>query len=184
MQFKDKLSARNKAETGIRYEWYALQRCAATYYEDFEKEKIVWASVGETYYSYCEKETLLLDTNYFAVFPKNEINRYILGLLNSKIIIKWINEIDSPIGEVAYRHYKYNFEQIPIPEILEPAQVPFITLVDKILEGKKAGQDATALERQIDELVFKLYELTYEEVLVVCPDFWLSEEEYERIKIE
>jgi len=184
LQFKDKLSARNKAETGIRYEWYALQRCAATYYEDFEKEKIVWASVGETYYSYCEKETLLLDTNYFAVFPKNEINRYILGLLNSKIIIKWINEIDSPIGEVAYRHYKYNFEQIPIPEILEPAQVPFITLVDKILEGKKAGQDATALERQIDELVFKLYELTYEEVLVVCPDFWLSEEEYERIKIE
>jgi len=34
------------------------------------------------------------------------------------------------------------------------------------------------------KLVFKLYDLTYEEVLVVCPDFWLSEEEYEKVKIE
>ena len=41
-----------------------------------------------------------------------------------------------------------------------------------------------SLERQIDELVFKLYELTYEEVLVVCPEFWLSEEEYNLIEIE
>lgn len=39
-------------------------------------------------------------------------------------------------------------------------------------------------ERQTDELVLKLYDLTYEEVLVVCPDFWLSEQEYERVEIE
>ncbi len=41
LKFKLKLEKRNKAETGIRYEWYALQRCAATYYEEFEKRKIV-----------------------------------------------------------------------------------------------------------------------------------------------
>ena len=29
-QYKDKLAARNKAETGIRYEWYALQRWVPT----------------------------------------------------------------------------------------------------------------------------------------------------------
>ena len=39
--FKDKLSKRNKSETGVRYEWYALQRCAATYYKHFAEEKIV-----------------------------------------------------------------------------------------------------------------------------------------------
>ena len=38
--------------------------------------------------------------------------------------------------------------------------------------------------RNIDELAYKLYDLTYEEVLVVDPAFWLSEEEYEQIKIE
>ena len=34
LQYKDALSKRNQAETGIRYEWYALQRCAATYFPE------------------------------------------------------------------------------------------------------------------------------------------------------
>ena len=38
LQHKEKLQKRNKAETGIRYEWYAMQRCANTYYEEFAKE--------------------------------------------------------------------------------------------------------------------------------------------------
>ena len=47
LKYKKQLSNRNKAETGIRYEWYALQRCAATYYEDFEKPKIVWQRITD-----------------------------------------------------------------------------------------------------------------------------------------
>ena len=33
-------------------------------------------------------------------------------------------------------------------------------------------------------MVYKLYELTYEEVKLVDPDFSLSEEEYATVKIE
>ena len=39
---KEKLSARNKDETGIRYEWYALQRWGANYMQDFYSEKIIF----------------------------------------------------------------------------------------------------------------------------------------------
>jgi hypothetical protein len=39
------------------------------------------------------------------------------------------------------------------------------------------------LEHKIDEMVFRLYDLTYAEVLVVCPDFWLSEEGYGEVKV-
>ena len=35
LQYKEPLSKRNKAETGIRYEWYAMQRWGAKYWEDF-----------------------------------------------------------------------------------------------------------------------------------------------------
>ncbi|GAA6824529.1 type II restriction endonuclease Eco57I subunit R [Helicobacter pylori] len=42
LSHKDKLLKRNKDETGKRYEWYCLQRWAANYYQDFEKEKIVY----------------------------------------------------------------------------------------------------------------------------------------------
>ncbi|MFP6241522.1 Eco57I restriction-modification methylase domain-containing protein [Helicobacter pylori] len=37
LSHKDKLLKRNKDETGKRYEWYCLQRWAASYYQDFEK---------------------------------------------------------------------------------------------------------------------------------------------------
>lgn len=35
LQYKTQLSNRNKAETGIRYEWYALQRWGANYMDRF-----------------------------------------------------------------------------------------------------------------------------------------------------
>ncbi|MCL1636200.1 type II restriction endonuclease, partial [Elizabethkingia bruuniana] len=38
LKYKNELSNRNKAETGIRYEWYALQRWGANYWEDFSKQ--------------------------------------------------------------------------------------------------------------------------------------------------
>ena len=83
---------------------YNLRNCA--YIEDFYKQKIVWASIGETSYSIIPKNTFLLDTNYFFTI-KNE-QRYLLAFLNSKLITYWINSEDTPIGNGgAYRHYKY-----------------------------------------------------------------------------
>ena len=42
LEYKEPLSKRNKAETGIRYEWYAMQqRWGAKYWEDFSKPKII-----------------------------------------------------------------------------------------------------------------------------------------------
>ena len=43
--------------------------------------------------------------------------------------------------------------------------------------------DTSALEAEIDVLVYKLYDLSYEEVLVVDEGFAMSEEEYENLKI-
>ena len=37
---KEQLKNRNKSETGIRYEWYALQRYGSEYSDDFYKQKI------------------------------------------------------------------------------------------------------------------------------------------------
>lgn len=68
LSHKERLSKRNKEETGIRYEWYCLQRWGANYYQEFEREKIVWASVGYIEHSFIPKDMLLQDTNYF--FPQ------------------------------------------------------------------------------------------------------------------
>ncbi|MFN3533709.1 MAG: hypothetical protein ACK41Q_14600 [Candidatus Brocadia sp.] len=51
-------------------------------------------------------------------------------------------------------------------------QQPFITLVDQILAAKKKDPNAntSALEQEIDEMVYKLYGLTEEEIAIVDGD--------------
>ena len=49
---------------------------------------------------------------------------------------------------------------------------------------QKQNLETTELEDKIDLMVYKLYELTYEEVLVVDKDFGLSEQEYDNFSIK
>ena len=153
LQYKEPLSKRNKAETGIRYEWYAMQRWGAKYWEDFLKPKIVWASVGATEYSFVPEKYMLLDTNYF--FASNNTS-YLLAILNSKLITWWINQEDTLLGSGgAYRHYKYNLEKLHIPSMHEN----YNEAINNILKGYNVESNKTF----IDESVFETYHLTLEE---------------------
>lgn len=89
---------------------YNLRNCA--YLEDFEKSKIVWASVGENEYSYIEKGIYLLDTNYFLVCDNEEILKYLIGVFNSKLFLFALSYKDTQLGDGgAWRHYKYNWKK-------------------------------------------------------------------------
>lgn len=54
----------------------------------------------------------------------------------------------------------------------------------EILSFKKSGQDTSFLEQEIDNLVYKLYELTYNEVKVIGPAFSLGKAAHEAIQLE
>ena len=58
-------------------------------------------------------------------------------------------------------------------------------LVGRILSSKADNPtiDTGELEREIDLLVYELYDLTYDEVKIIDPDFGLSREEYESITL-
>ncbi len=58
-------------------------------------------------------------------------------------------------------------EQLPIPKIPKPKQKPFIDLVDKILAAKQQAKNTTALEAKIDKMVYKLYELSNDEIAII-----------------
>ena len=69
------------------------------------------------------------------------------------------------VGKIRYK--KAFVEKIPIPQLNEKQQKPFISIVDKILALKKQGKDTTELEAQIDKMVYELYDLTPEEIKIV-----------------
>ena len=89
---KDKLSARNKAETGIRYEWYALQRWAADYYEEFSKPKIMYPNMTSLFpFIYDEEGFFGNDKTFMITTNDDSINlKYITAILNSKLCKLWI----------------------------------------------------------------------------------------------
>jgi adenine-specific DNA-methyltransferase len=85
-----------------------------------------------------------------------------------------------------YHIYPEHLRNLPIPLVPKPIQQPVITLVDAIIAAKAAAPkiDTAALERQIDSLVYRLYNLTYEEINVIEPDFPLTRAEYEGKRVK
>jgi hypothetical protein len=75
-------------------------------------------------------------------------------------------------------------KKIPIKRVNNKIQTNINLLVDYILEAKSQGKVTTHLENQIDNLVYRLYDLTYDEVKVIDPQFNLTEEEYKAIALD
>ncbi len=116
--FKEKLEARNKAETGIRYEWYALQRCAASYYQEFEKVKIMY-QVFQVKPSFVLDKSGTYCNNAIWMLPTND--KVLLAILNSKIGWTLISSYCTAIQNGYQLIWKY-LEQIPIPKDISSVQ--------------------------------------------------------------
>ena len=77
-----------------------------------------------------------------------------------------------------------DLELLPLKNVSILEQKPIVDRVRKYLAIEHRIGTTATLEKEIDILVYKLYELTYDEVKVVEPDFSLSEEEYNNFKME
>lgn len=172
-QFKGVLEKRNVDETGIRYEWYALQRCAASYWQEFEKPKILLQGlmIQPTF-------ALSLGGHYLNA-PANFIvsgEPYLLGLLNSKLLWFFHKNLTISVQQGFLRIYVYNLEKLPIADIPSKGKQPIVGLVNKILAITKDDDyldnptkqaKVKELEEQIDQMVYKLYGLTDKEIAIV-----------------
>ena len=85
--------------------------------------------------------------------------KYLLAILNSKLTWWFIAHTSVVMRGNYYRIKPTYIKEFCIPNISKKEQKPFIDLVDKILEFKKQSKDSTALESQVDSLVYQLYEL-------------------------
>ena len=94
--------------------------------------------------------------------------KYVLSLLNSKLVDWFYGFIGKPKGKVR-EYFNKPLSLIPIKKISLTDQQPFIALVEQILSAKAANPaaDTSALEREIDQIVYELYGLTEEEIAIV-----------------
>jgi hypothetical protein len=110
------------------------------------------------------------DNTLHTILPKKDYDiKYILALLNSKLLNAIYHFISQEEGKAMAQVKTQVVESIQTPCVTIKQQKPFITLVDKILAAKDADPqaDTSALEREIDSLVYILYGLTEDEIGVV-----------------
>ncbi|GAA7454670.1 class I SAM-dependent DNA methyltransferase [Helicobacter pylori] len=146
---------------------YHLRNCA--YLEDFEKEKIVWAEMtDEPRFIYDNKGFLINQTCYFIARD----DKYLFAILNSKVIYFFMRQMASNLGEGAFRWIKQFIERLPIPKITPQNQElshKITGCTEAILEAKEKDPKANTqkLEKEIDALVYQLYNLTDEEIKTI-----------------
>ena len=164
LSYKKQLEARNEDETGIRYEWYALQRCAATYEKEFDETKIAYPNI-------CKRNEFAWDDKGYYYNQKAFIipgaSKYLLGILNSTVITWLFDKLLAKLQNGFYEPSAIFMKDFPIPVTSKPESIE--ALVNKIssTKSKDPGADVSDLERQIDQVVYQLYGLTPEEIAVV-----------------
>jgi adenine-specific DNA-methyltransferase len=142
--------------------WFETQD-SISYWKDFEKPKIIWGEISD------KPKFAFDEVNHYAeattfLMTGNDL-KYLLAILNSKVSEWYFNQISTTTGMGTNRWKKYKIELLPIKDISEEIKQPIINLVNKVLDSKKNDPaiDTTNLENQIDELVYKLYDLTSDE---------------------
>ncbi len=154
---------------------YHLRNCA--YLEDFEKEKIVYGEIVQEPRFYldngeCELGYFYAEATSFILTGEHLC--YLLGMLHSKLITFAFKTFyaGGGLGESGYRYKKAFIERLPIPKITPQNQ----ELADKITDGvkqilvlkeKDPKANTQKLEKEIDALVYQLYNLTDEEIKII-----------------
>ena len=161
LAYKSDLSARNKAETGIRYEWYAMQRWGANYSDDFNKPKIVYAELARTGNAFTidRKKMVVGNTGYIITFDSEvtEERLYCLtGFLNSKAALFYLDNSCSKFDENGWRWLRQFVENIPIPQQTDSQLYSEVT---KTME--QCNSDSL---QRINTIVYKILGLTSDEI--------------------
>ena len=162
--------------------WWELRACE--YYDVFSLPKILWPGISS------EVTAFALDEAGYYGNDNNQLivsgDRYLLGILNSRLTRFLLTQICDKVQGGFYRLKIVYVQQLPIRQInvSDPTDqarhdrmvqmVEQMLALHKQLAAATTGHDQTLLKRQIDtidreidRLVYQLYELTQEEIALV-----------------
>jgi len=161
--------------------WWELRAC--DYYEEFEKPKIIYPNI-------CKKPEFVFDENDWYTNQKcfiiSKPDKYLLGILNSSLTYFLFKSILPKLRGDFYEPSYVIFKDFPIRTIdfsdpnAKSRHDKVVTLVEHMLALHERLKEATTeleraalqqqidqMDQQIDNLVYKLYGLTSEEIGIV-----------------
>jgi adenine-specific DNA-methyltransferase len=138
-------------------QWFEIQD-SISYWEDFFKPKIIWGEISDkskfsfdTHNYYCEATTFLLTGDKL---------KYLLAMLNSKLLEWYFNQIGTATGVGTNRWKKYTIEQLPIKIPTSETIVEVENYIDLIIGKNAVDGDANNI---LNTIVYNQYDLNAEE---------------------
>ena len=148
---------------------YNLRNCA--YMDDFAKPKIVWADLARTgnAFIYDDAGFIMPNTTYLIASENSTMLKYLIGVLNSKAILRYLDWISAKLDKTGWRWFKEYVETFPIPRASQEDCLSIVSLVNQVVKSRAADltADTFVLESKIDEFVYRLYGLAQEEIAVM-----------------
>jgi hypothetical protein len=154
--------------------WWELRSC--DYYIEFERPKILLPEIAlRMQASFDSGSSFSGDTTY--IIPVDD--KYLLGILNSNVFHFFFSKISSTIRGGYLRFKRQYLETIPIVESVahQDKMVEYVDLMLQLridLENTKLVSQRDQIiakinhfDNKINELVYRIYGLTEEEILIV-----------------
>ena len=92
----------------------------------------------------------------------------LLAILNSKLATFYHFNSSPKATKGAFpKILVEDIKTFPLPNVSSSQQLNIIKLVDKIISLKEQGKDSSKQENEIDELVYKLYNITNDEIRII-----------------
>lgn len=149
--------------------WWELRAC--DYYDAFAKPKIIVPAIVSRA-SYAPSNELVYSNDKTSIVSTDDL--FLLGVLNSKAADYFIKSIASTKQGGFFEFKPMYVERVPIPDASNEEKEDLRALVRQIVtvRGELSEQNSmkgtvTFLEDQVDRLVYRLYDLTEEEIQIV-----------------
>jgi hypothetical protein len=137
----------------------------------FNSEKIIIRQTADKLIASLDTDKFITRHSTHLILSKSKLIslKYVLGLLNSKLLNYYYSLLVPEKGKVFAEVKIVNLEKLPISNADSKHQNTVTNLVDQILAAKRVNlaADTSALEAEIDRLVYGLYGLTEDEKAIV-----------------
>lgn len=147
--------------------------------DNYKQHKVLIRQVGSCINATIDTQSGVTTQSVYALFPIATKERLhlnaLLGILNSKLF-NFFYKLVSGDKQMFTRIILENIKALPYPDMYSP----IIVVIDQkvALLMSNIEHDTATLESEIDLLVYHLYGLTYDEVLIVDPETPITREDY------
>ena len=162
-----KQTGENGTRKKTNNQWFETQDSIGYWDDFFREKKIVYIEImtdnkEEGYpfpaFSFDMNKCVILNTGYI-ISSKTESLECLLAILNSKVGKFLVKQYISQLQSRQFRMLSQFVNLFPIPKIANEMRENMVYLITQILNNKKGNTNSTKIEKNIDTIVYQLYEL-------------------------